>query len=155
MYKESASEIAARDTVHKLIITMKKHRRLFDEMREQTGLGRSAHRMLMILSDSDDNSSQTSLAEKLEISTAAVAVMLKKMEGEGYILRKPSESDSRFNAIELTPKGSEIVENSKKAFSAIDASLFDEFNNEEMKILNEFIDRLQKNIAKLEGGKGY
>lgn len=153
MYKESVSELAARNTVHKLIVTMKKHRGLFDKMRERTGLGRSAHRMLMILSDSDDTLSQTFLAEKLEISTAAVAVMLKKMEGDGYILRKANTSDSRFNTIELTAKGAEIVESSKKAFFAIDSALFDGFEENEMDKLNEYLDRLQTNIAKLEGGK--
>ncbi|MBQ4557681.1 MAG: MarR family transcriptional regulator [Clostridia bacterium] len=153
MYKESASELKARSTVHKLIITMKKHRGLFDEMRERTGLGRSAHRMLMIVSDSDGTLSQTFLAEKLEISTAAVAVMLKKMESDGYISRKANAADSRFNTIELTQKGAEVVESSKKAFFAIDSALFEGFAENEMDNLNEFLDRLQTNIAKLEGGK--
>ena len=155
MYKESASELKARNTVHKLIGTMKRHRKLFDEMRERTGLGRSAHHMLMILSDSDATVSQTFLAEALEISTAAVAVMLKKMENDGYIVRRTNAADSRFNTIELTEKGAEIVESSKKAFSGIDAALFNGFDNDETEKLNDYLDRLQANIAKLEGGKQY
>lgn len=150
MYKESLEELEAKATVHKLIATMKMHHKLFDEMRKQTGLGRSAHRLLMILSDSRDSLSQTHLAGKLEISTAAVATMLKKMENDGYISRSVNESDSRFNAIELTEKGAEIVEKSKKAFFAIDRALFEGFDEAESKKLNEFLDRIQSNIAKIE-----
>ncbi len=145
-------ELIARSTMHKFIATMKKHRKLFEEMREKTGLGRSAHRMLMILSDEGGSLSQTMLAEKLEISTAAVAVMLKKMQGDGYIARKASETDLRFNSIELTEKGEAVVASSKKEFTAIDTALFEGFSAGEMETLNEYLDRLQSNISKLEGG---
>ncbi|MBQ8835974.1 MAG: MarR family transcriptional regulator [Clostridia bacterium] len=140
----------AKATVHKLITTMRKHHRVFDIMRERTGLGRSAHRMLMILSDSDDTLSQTSLAEKLEISTAAVAVTLKKMEADGYILRKTNEDDSRFNSIELTDAGKNIVEISKKSFDIIDTSIFAGFDEKEMEQFGCYIDRIQENIRVLE-----
>lgn len=140
----------AKATIHKLITTMRKHHRVFDIMRERTGLGRSAHRMLMILSDSDGTLSQTSLAEKLEISTAAVAVTLKKMEADGYILRKTSEEDSRFNSIELTDAGKNIVEISKKSFEFIDTSIFAGFDKNEMEQFSCYMDRIQANIRKLE-----
>ena len=153
MYKETKEELYVRNTVHKLITTTKKHRSLFDSMRESTGLGRSAHRMLMIISSSDTDLSQTLLAEKLEISTAAVAVMLKKMEGEGYIIRESDKSDSRFNRISLTQKGADIVNNSKKNFYAIDTTLFYGFDKAEMDALNSYLDRLQKNIEKFEKGE--
>lgn len=150
MYKESEKELTSRRTVHKFVATMKKHRKLFDSMREKTGLGRSAHHLLMILSASDDKISQTCIAEKLEISTAAVAVMLKKLEGDGYIRRSVNQSDSRFNFIELTEKGAEIIESSKKDFSSIDLALFDGFDENEMLVLDDFLDRMQANIIKFE-----
>lgn len=153
MHIETSAELAARQTVHKLIVMMKKHRKLFDDMRETTGLGRSAHRTLMILSDTGGSISQTSLAEKLEISTAAVAVMLKKMEADGHITRKTDKSDSRFNLISLTEKGEDVVENSKKNFYAIDAALFSDFDKNEFDELNRYIDRLQTNIEKFEKGE--
>ena len=152
MQNDTKRELDARNTVHKFIVTMKKHKNLFTKMREKTGLGRSAHRLLMILSDHDDTPSQTFLAEKLEISTAAVAVMLKKMEGGGYIRRKTNAEDSRFNAIELTLKGKDIVSASKKDFSAIDTAMLEGFSEEELCTLNGFLDRLQNNIQKIEEG---
>ncbi len=152
MYKETPYEQRAKETVHKMVITMKKHRKLFDEMRKETGLGRSDHRMLMLLSEKGSSLSQTSIAQTLEISTAAVAVMLKKMESDGYILRKVNEADSRFNEIILTEKGEKIAESSKKAFLKIDTALFEGFSLEETEKLNELLDRLQLNISNIERG---
>lgn len=146
------SEGDARNTVHKLISVMKRHKSLFDIMREKTGLGRSAHRTLMILSDTG-GLSQTSLAEKLDISTAAVAVMLKKLESDGLIFRKADQSDTRFNRISLTEKGAKIVENSKKDFYTIDAAMFEGFENSEFEVFNNYLNRLQNNIEKIEKGE--
>lgn len=141
-----------REALHKMIAAMKQHRRMFDAMREKTGLGRSAHRALMILSDHGDLS-QTALAERLEISTAAVAVLLKKLEAEGYILRSASESDSRTNSVELTEKGHGIVVGSREDFSAIDKAVFDGFTKAEMQTLVGYLDRIQINMeAKTKGG---
>lgn len=150
MAENNTSEMSARGMVHKLITTMRKHHHVFDKLRERTGLGRSAHRMLMELSDADGAASQTWLAEKLEISTAAVAVMLKKMEADGYILRKTSAEDSRFNAIELTKAGKDIVAMSKQSFEAVDAAIFDGFSKEEMAQLDAYVDRISINIRSLE-----
>lgn len=150
MTVENTSDLSARSTVHKMITTMRKHHHIFDKMREQTGLGRSAHRMLMILSETKDALSQTYLAEKLEISTAAVAVTLKKMESDGYILRKANAADSRFNTIELTEAGAKIVALSKNLFNRIDTAVFRGFDEQEMEAFNRYMDRIQTNIRALE-----
>ena len=150
MYIETEKELLARDTIHKLITTMRKHRKLFDIMREETGLGRSAHRTLMIVSNANEQISQTMLVEKLEISTAAVAVMLKKLESDGYIVRKTNSSDSRFNTILLTDLGEEIVSKSKKDFFSLDAAAFEGFGEDEMKSFNILLDKIQNNIDEIE-----
>ncbi len=134
-----------REALYKMISVMRRHRRMFDAMREKTGLGRSAHRALMILSDHGDLS-QTALAERLEISTAAVAVLLKKLEAEGYILRTVNANDSRTNSVELTKRGGEIVGASRKEFDTIDKAVFEGFSAEEIHTLIEFLDRLESNI---------
>jgi len=136
-----------REALHRMIAAMRQHRRMFDTMREKTGLGRSAHRALMILSDHDDLS-QTALAERLEISTAAVAVLLKKLEAEGYILRTANACDSRLNSVELTENGKAIVKQSRKDFDTIDKAVFDGFSTEEIEKLINYLDRLQNNMEK-------
>lgn len=136
-----------RQAMHRMISAMKQHKRMFDAMREKTGLGRSAHRALMILSDRGDLS-QTALAEHLEISTAAVAVLLKKMEAEGYILRTANSCDSRLNSVELTENGKAIVKQSRKDFDSIDKAIFEGFSLTEIENLINCLDRLQNNMEK-------
>ena len=141
---------SARALLHTLVVTMKEHRRLFDAMRERTGLGRTAHRMMMILSESENGCCQTQLAEALGVSTAAVAVTLKKMEADGYITRSVSPADSRLNTTMLTEKGKAVVTQSHTAFSKIDNALFEGFSGEEMCDFENYIKRLYTNIQKYE-----
>ncbi|MBQ5389703.1 MAG: MarR family transcriptional regulator [Clostridia bacterium] len=150
---QTAEEYSARETIHNLLTTMRKHRRIFDTVRARTGLGRSAHRMLMILSENPDGCAQARLAEVLEISPAAVTVILKKLEAEGYILRTVNPADSRLNTTELTEKGKTIVVESHKTFTEIDDAVFEEFTKAEMETLNGFLQRMQTNMETFETGK--
>ena len=150
---ETTERYSARNTIHALICTMRKHRRIFDTIRARTGLGRAAHRMLMILAEHASEYSQARLAERIEISPAAVAVMLKKLEADGYILRSASPTDSRLNTTELTEKGHGVVAESQRTFEAIDDAVFSGFSETEMETLNNFLQRMQKNIDALEARK--
>ena len=143
----------AREAMHCFIGAMRAHRRIFDEMREHTGLGRTSHRMLMILSENPDGCSQTYLAERLEISTAAVAVAIKKMEADGYIARTVCKSDSRLNTTLLTDKGKKLAEKSHTVFSEIDNAVFDGFSDDERRLFYEFASRITDNIKEFETRK--
>lgn len=145
---DQSNQPTARCTIHKLLSTVKLHRFAFDGMRETTGLGRTAHRMLMQIADKHAPCSQTELAEALEISAAAVAVMLKKLEADGYVCRKVNPADTRFNRIALTEKGTNIVNKSHEAFDAIDNAILDGFSEAELLTLNAYIDRMHENIQK-------
>ena len=77
------------------------HRRKLERLVDKTGLHRAQHRMLMTLSDHEFDS-QTELAAALEISTATVAVSLKKLERDGYIQKTVKAEDSRANFVQAT-----------------------------------------------------
>ncbi|MBR5538336.1 MAG: winged helix-turn-helix transcriptional regulator [Clostridia bacterium] len=143
----------AREAMHCFIGAMRAHRRIFDEMRERTGLGRTSHRILMILSENPDGCSQTCLAEKLEISTAAVAVAIKKMVAEGYFAWTVCKSDSRLNTTLLTDKGKSLASKSHTVFSEIDNAVFDGFSDDEMRLFYEFALRITENVNDFETGK--
>ena len=134
-----------RENIHKLITTLKYHRQSVERLREKIGFGRTAHRMLMTIAD-NPACSQTDLAESLEISTAAVATTLKKLETDGYILRTANPSDSRFNITELTERGKHIVTATRKVFDENDNAMFAGFSEEELIELGGFLSRMQQNI---------
>lgn len=111
---------------------------------EGTGLYRSQHRLLMILGSHPD-SSQTAIAEKMEISPPAVAVTLKKLEKGGYISRQCLVQDNRVNEIVVTEKGQRAIDESIICFQEIEAAILNGFSEEEMEQLGSFLERMIKN----------
>ena len=63
------------------------HRRAIEQWATDAGMHRSQHRMLMYLTRCKGTPSQKDLAKHFDISPAAVAVTLKKLENDGYIER--------------------------------------------------------------------
>lgn len=113
-----------------------------------TGLYRSQHRMLMFLGDYPD-CSQTELAEKLEISGAAVAVSLKRLEKAGYIKRQCDTEDNRMNHMVITEKGKAAIEESKDFFYEIEGAALYGFSEKEILKMEEFLNRVLQNKDKI------
>ena len=111
---------------------------------KDTGLFRSQHRILMILGKHPD-CSQTRLAEKLDVSPAAVAVALKKLEKSGYISRQCDVDDNRMNHVEVTEKGMKAIKTSIVYFQEIESAMLEDFSQEELDILESYFKRIIKN----------
>lgn len=119
-------------------------KRSIDKKVEGTGIYRSQHRLLMMLGRHPE-SSQTELADKLEISPAAVAVSLKKLEKAGYISRQSTESDNRVNHVTITEKGRSAIDTSVVYFKELEGAFFEGFSEEELECLENFFRRIIKN----------
>ncbi|MBQ8598435.1 MAG: MarR family transcriptional regulator [Lachnospiraceae bacterium] len=119
-------------------------KRSIEKKVEGTGVYRSQHRMLMILGCHPEIS-QTELAEKLEISPAAVAVSLKKLEKSGYISRQCNENDNRVNDVTVTEKGRLTIEVSVEYFKEMESALMKDFTMEELQILESYFRRIIAN----------
>ncbi len=105
--------------------------------------------LLMHLSRMKEPPSQKELAAHLEVSPAAVAVSLKKLEAEGYITRSATEDDSRINEITITPKGREIIEESRRILDGIDTEIFAGIGQDELSSCIETLGRIESNIKAL------
>lgn len=155
MKEKVLCESPLRDTVHRLGSVVRKHHVAFDALRESTGLGRTAHYTLMRLADADNVLSQTEIAQILQVSTAAVASMLKKLEADGYVKRQANPNDTRINDITLTERGREVVRTSHAKFAALDSVMFDGFSTEEIAHLDADLVRILNNLdAYAERDKG-
>ena len=53
---------------------------------------------------------QVTYPKKMNVSTARIAALLKKMEQSGYITRRTSLKDTRRIIVEITPAGTELVD---------------------------------------------
>ena len=118
---------------------------LFESKVKATGLYGTQHRILMHLACRYMLPSQKELADHLQITPAAVTGALKKLESDGYIEKRLGH-DNRFNEIQITEKGSEVVERSKEIFSSTNRSLFEGFSDEELEMYIKFLEKLKRNI---------
>ncbi len=129
------------------ICTERLHHSVFDRKAAQFDMHRSQHRMLMFLCRACHPMSQKELAEALEISPAAVAVAIKRLEEDGYVVRKSSDTDNRVNEIHVTDKAKSLATESRRVFKEIDNAMFETLSDEE---LSQFIACLEKMQASLK-----
>ena len=139
-----------RSIMSKVMSIMRDHKKMIDLYVGETKLHKSQHKMLMILSHMVKNVSQRDLAERLNITPAAVAVTLKKLEKEGLVERTVAEKDNRYNEVVLTDKGKKIVKESRKVFQVADEKMFRGFSEEELDVLESYMIRIKENINKEE-----
>lgn len=139
-----------RQAVGLFMQTDKLHRKVIDKHISVLGIHRSQHIMLMTLARFERAVSQKELAAKLQISTAAAAVSLRKLESGGYIERISSKVDLRYNEVSITKKGLDIVKRSKEIFNSVDKIMTNGINDDE---LSSFIETVTKMKANLKGAE--
>lgn len=119
-------------------------KRVISKKVKDTGIYRSQHRLLMLLGKHPE-CSQTELAEKMDISPAAVAVSLKKLEKGGYINRQSNAEDNRINQVEVTEKGKKAIAVSILYFQEVETAMFKDFSAGEMEEIKHYFERIIKN----------
>ena len=125
------------------------HRSAVEKSLKSLSMHRSQHMLLMLVSRSPDNISQKELADKLQITPAAVAMTLKKLEANEYILRQTDEYDNRINRIVILPKGEEVVKLSEESFVAVDNAMFEGITEVELFAFVQTMEKINNNLAVL------
>ena len=144
-----------RNTTTLLRIRDHEHRRVIMQLVQQcTGISHSQHLLLMVLA-SGEFSSQKEIANRLNISPAAVTMALKKLEAEGFITKNTNPNDTRFNFVNLTEKGENVVRFSQQLFQNIDHELFYGFSEEDLKQLGTYLTRILDNLKRIEETKPF
>ena len=139
-------------TIHAFISADILHRRTIEGWANDAGMHRSQHRVLMYLARCGATPTQKDIAKHFDISPAAVAVTLKKLEGDGYIEREKcgERSDSRFNEIKITERGREAALQSRKYFQHVDNEAFRDFSADELATFTSLLERMQENLKNID-----
>ncbi len=95
----------------------------------------------------DDGLNQETLAHFLKTDKATSARAIKKLEEEGYVIRKKDESDKRAYKIYLTKKAKDLQPKIRKITRNWTNNLLTDFSNEEKNLLFSFLDRIAQNAA--------
>ncbi len=136
-----------RNLMYKFLSVSRLHHSLVENKISSLGLHRSQHQMLLTIKY-NDHICQKDLAGHLEISPAAAAVTLKKLESMGLVERCSSNDDNRMNTIELTPKGEEIVVKSSDFFTVVDNATFEDFTDEDLATFEALVEKMKKTLKR-------
>ncbi len=111
-----------REVMGRIMRINRLHRSVIEKRFKELGLHRTQHMMLVFIARSEDAVSQKVLAEQFDISPAAVAMSLKKMEKNGLIERESDMNDSRIKIIKVSEKGLKALEETKELFWGLDTA---------------------------------
>ena len=145
MKKETARQHKMAGLTHSFLHVNRLRRIMVEEQVSRLGIHCSQHNMLMLIAH-NKNICQKEIAQKLEISSAAVAVTLNKLEAAELIVRHPSFDDARMNYITITDKGNEILKATKEMFRTIDEKSFEGITDEEMETMDRLLEKMTENL---------
>lgn len=136
--------------IHKFISTDRLHRTMLEKQVAKGSLHRTQHRLLLHIFKSPEPLSQKELAAFFEVSPAAIAVSVKKLEKAGYIRREVLKDDMRFNKITVTEKGKETLLQTKALVDKVDTHMFKNFSEKELLTFYDCLEKIQKNLNDFE-----
>ena len=98
--------------------------------------------------------SQKQLAEKVGITPPSMTVAIRKMEEEGYVIRKPDEKDQRVIKIQLAPKGESCIEGIRKVIFDMEAVVYQGISREEILLIKRLLTEMKNNLLNSKDFKG-
>ncbi|MBE7092766.1 MAG: MarR family transcriptional regulator [Clostridiales bacterium] len=150
VFKKEYKKVDINTVIHKFISADRLHRTLIEKQVAKGSLHRTQHRLLLHIYKSEEPLSQKELASFFEVSPAAIAVSVKKLEKGGYIKREALKDDMRFNKITVTDKGKEILFKTKALVDEVDTHMFKDFSEKELLLFYNCLEKMQKNLNDFE-----
>jgi DNA-binding MarR family transcriptional regulator len=95
----------------------------------------------------EDGRTQVGLAQKLEVTPAAMVGIVNALEGLGLVIRKRSDTDGRAYRIFLTAEGRSVRTKATRQALQVDARALRGFSLEEVETLLLYLKRLRTNLA--------
>ena len=146
-------EMLYRETIGNIIKIARLNKRVMDGKIQQLGIHHSQHFLLMFLSRQSEMPSQREIARELDISPAAVATTIKKLEQGGYIEKNIDQEDGRYHEIGLTEKGRCVAEQSRVLFQKKDIEIFENISEQELIQVRNTLGKVLQNLKCLEEGQ--
>ncbi|MCR2045024.1 MarR family winged helix-turn-helix transcriptional regulator [Anaerosalibacter massiliensis] len=112
---------------------------------EEVGVYPGQPPMLFILNEKDGQS-QKELADKLQIKSSTITVMLKRMENSGLVTRRKDELDQRITRVYITKKGKEICNEAIGVMNRVEEEMFRNITIEERIILRRLFMQIRENL---------
>lgn len=90
------------------------------------------HEVVLLTLEAKGPQNQRSLAAVSEIDASTMTVMLRKLETEGFVSRRPSPEDRRAHIVDLTDKARSVLPSLKKLYRDLAARTVADMSDEEV-----------------------
>ncbi|WP_438447197.1 MarR family winged helix-turn-helix transcriptional regulator [Gorillibacterium sp. sgz5001074] len=101
---------------------------------------------LLFILDRHDGISQKDLATRLHVRPATLTVMLRRMEQNGWVARRPDLHDQRVSRVSLTDPGRELCEQARARMRVMAEELFGSMPEEDRAEMQRLLHRLRENL---------
>ena len=140
-------EMNLKDTVgYVLAQVCKLHRQRADELLSEIGLHVGQEMILVMLQD-NEGITQTGLAERMMIQPPTLTNSLKRLEREGFVMRRPDPDDQRVSRVHTTKKGHDLMATVNEAWTKLEEESFNGFSLEERVLLRRLLLQTYRNLA--------
>lgn len=103
--------------------------------------------ILKVIKDQNGEVIAGDISNKLNISTARVAVALKTLERKKYITKYKSSADLRKTVVRLTPLGKEVLKIREEEINSLIEALLKDLTDEEIEQLIKIINKIKMSKA--------
>ena len=136
---EQCTQLLMNQVMH---LYIQRSMQLFRDLKVHPGAGG----MLWVLRK-NNGMIQKEIAKKLGITPPSMTVMIKKLEGEGYIVKKQDEKDQRITRIFITEKGVEIAHHMESVLKELEKEAFANMSDEEIMLLRRLLLQMKENLS--------
>jgi DNA-binding MarR family transcriptional regulator len=120
--------------------------RKLDQLLEVHGLSIAQFEVLATLGH-EENITQQELAERLLVTKGNVCGMIDRMEGNGWVQRRPDREDRRANRLFLTGSGKRLLASSLPDQKRVLEAVFGVLQERELQSLFQVLGRLEDAVA--------
>ncbi len=120
-------------------------RRMTNSFEKRTGVSLTRYELLFNLYN-NGRMTQTELQQSLFIDQAAITRHLKILEEKGYVTRQRNVQNNREVIVDISDEGKKLINNCDLDKNQLITELYTGFSIEEMRLLEQFIHRLNSNV---------
>lgn len=116
---------------------------------EPYNIGSGQHLFLMVLSK-NDGINQEELSSYLKIDKATTAKAIKKLEEEGYVIRRIDDIDKRAYRVFLTDKGRDVIPIIDEAVKDWEEFITEGFSEKERISVGALLGKMAQNACRIK-----
>lgn len=139
--------MAPREIICKLHAFNRLHGSEVRQIMESEGLYFGQLPILEIVSEKG-RCTQKEIVEALKVSAPSVAVSVKRLVKHGFLIKNNDEKDQRATLVSISDKGQEVAKACRQKFNELDARMFADFTESDMKHFHMLIEKLNQQLEK-------